>query len=98
MINPLRAQRDFERGAHARCRAKRQRPADRVRALAHVAQALAGAVLGLLEADTVVAHEHEPLTAALLDLDPGVRRAGVLARIREALLDDPEHLDLLVGP
>src|SRR5438445_13600399 len=68
--NRLGAQRDFERGARAGGRAKRERPADRLRPLAHVAQALAGSVFRLLEADAVIADEHEPPGGALPDPHP----------------------------
>src|SRR5207253_7388427 len=72
-------------------------PADRGRSGPHVLQALSGRDLGFVEAGAVVHDADEALPRALLDPHLGPPGARVLAGIREAFLDDPEDLDLLVG-
>ena len=51
---------------------------------------------GLVEADAVVRHGTTRRPVRLRDRDLDVARAGVATSVPEALLDDPEHLDLLV--
>ena len=58
---------------------------------------MAGCDLRFVEARAVVDDAHQALALSLLDPNVRPARARVLAGIREPLLDDPEHLDLLVG-
>src|SRR5205807_5588105 len=89
-------QHDLERGAAARGRAQPEAAADRRRPGAHVLQALTGGDRLLVESGAVVGHADDPLARALGDAHLRAARAGVLARVREPFLDDPEDLDLLV--
>src|ERR671922_2147465 len=94
----LGAQRHDELGAEAGLGADVEGALDRGASGADVPQALAGAGPAVvLEAAAVVAHRDDPLAVAPADDDLSPPRARVLAHVREPLLDDPEHLDLLVG-
>src|SRR3954452_23646850 len=88
---------DLEGGAAAGDRAEREGAADRGGALAHVAQALAGAVTGRVEAVAVVVERDEAVDAATGDRQRRLARACVAACVGEPFLDDAEDLDLLVG-
>src|SRR5439155_20392326 len=50
----------------------------------------------VVEAGAVVDHRDDALVAAKGDLDVGVTRARVLARVSKPFLNDAEDLDLLV--
>src|SRR3954451_25101359 len=63
-------------------------------ALAHAHKALAGhgAILGCSpDATPIVAYVDLHVIVAIAELDRGARRAGVLERVPERLLDDPER-------
>src|SRR5919201_4713160 len=93
----LGAQDDLDCGSTAGNRDEAKTTADRGGPRAHVLQALTGQDLLLVEAGSVVDDQDETLARSLLDPHLGVPRGGVLARVGEPFLHDPEDLDLLVG-
>src|SRR5438034_5860346 len=95
MKGTLSAENHLERCAAARPRPEAEAAADARATRPHVPESLAGRDGHVVEAGAVVDDADDPLVATQADTNVGVPRARVLARVRETLLDDPEHLDLL---
>ena len=88
---------DLDRGAAARCRPQAQLAVDRLaREAACSRRPGPRPTLVVVEADAVVRDGDDAPAGPLRDRHLDVTRSGVPARVAETLLDDPEHLDLLV--